>query len=80
MTGDRNVPAGRHTFVAAPGQPVPGPLDEDPREVVWFQRVNVVLVDLAERAIQRRLRCCGQINRVPGLWDPQVRGRGAPVE
>jgi hypothetical protein len=57
--------------VAAPEQPIQSPLDDDPREVVWFQRISVVLVDLAGRAVQRRLRCAGQINRVPGVWDPQ---------
>lgn len=70
ITGDPNVPAGKHSFVAAVTQ-LAEPRADDDRHIVSFQRDGPILVRLEDRPTQMRFRCWGQINCVPALWAPQ---------
>jgi hypothetical protein len=70
VTGDENVPAQRHTFVAPLEQP--NFASADTRPCVAFPRGAPLEVSLAARRphLVRSLRCLGQINEDPRVWAP----------
>ena len=75
ISGDRNVPAGKLTFVAAPAEPSAEALQQalgDERIIVTFaDPQEPSQVSLRERGVTAARAAWGQINVQPGVWDPQ---------
>ena len=75
ISGDRNVPTGRLTFVAAPAEPSAEALQQalgDERIIVSFANPQEPMqVNLRERGLTAARAAWGQINVQPGVWDPQ---------
>ena len=75
ISGDRNVPAGKLTFVAAPAEPSAEALQQalgDERIIVTFANPQEPMqVNLRERGLTAARAAWGQINVLPGVWEPQ---------
>lgn len=72
ITGDPNVPALAVSFVADIQTQVPvQELLTDNRPLVAFPQGGPIIVDLSQRSIAGIYRAKGQINRVPGVWEPE---------
>mmetsp|Transcript_41682 Transcript_41682/g.74885 ORF Transcript_41682/g.74885 Transcript_41682/m.74885 type:complete len:442 (-) Transcript_41682:92-1417(-) len=72
ITGDPNVPALAISFVADIQTQVPvQELLTDNRPLVAFPQGGPIIVDLSQRSIAGIYRAKGQINRVPGVWEPE---------
>jgi len=73
VTGDRNVPAGETSFVADVQRDVP--LEEvlaDGRPMISFIPTgHNMMVDLEQRPVARVYPAKGQINKIPGVWEPE---------
>lgn len=77
ITGDRNVPAGKYSFCIDLLNTIDlhVPFVQDTRPIIIFppDRDNPVLTNWEQRipAMQFCARGLGQINRVPGVWNPE---------
>ncbi|PRW57384.1 F-box only 31-B-like [Chlorella sorokiniana] len=81
LLGDPNVPALKHSFVADATSCRMGPYDRDTddpfapgpglaRPCLAFFQHGTALVDVEARPVLARFRAVGQINMVPGQWQP----------
>jgi len=74
ITGDRNVPTGRFTFVApdaAPDAQVMQDVLADQRPIISFASGDPVPVNLQARGLTAAHPAWGQICEVPGVWAPK---------
>jgi hypothetical protein len=77
ITGDKNVPAGQLSFVIdiLNTMDIVVPFVQDTRPIIMFppDRTNPVLINWQQRIpnMQFFARGLGQINRVPGTWNPE---------
>ena len=75
VSGDRNVPAGKLTFVAAPAEPSAEALQQalaEQRVIVSFGIPDLpAFVSLQDRGLHAARHAWGQINVEPGEWAPQ---------
>lgn len=81
LTGDCNVPAGQITLCTVDTTPLKlgrylgfeedaqGQLLPD-RPIVAFHEDGMSYVNVAERDVAARYRARGQVNYIPGVWDP----------
>lgn len=75
VTGDANVPAGEVSFAVAMDKScdIDEELEADRRSVILFTTGGAVMADLSNRrpsiVLWRKAR--GQINRIPGQWNPE---------
>jgi len=80
VTGDPNVPAGKVTLFTLDLTPTTGRYrgyEEGPhgnvlpdRPIVAFQEDGMSYVNMRERDVLARYRAKGQMNYLPGVWDP----------
>ncbi|KAI7846062.1 hypothetical protein COHA_000428 [Chlorella ohadii] len=82
LLGDPNVPALKYSFVADATSCRLGPYSRDTddpfapgpglaRPCLAFYQHGTVLVDVEARPVVARFRAVGQINMVPGQWQPE---------